>query len=827
MNFIEYDLLPLDALDKSYDPALIILSVIIAILTSFTAFGFSERMRSSSSSLQQYYWLVTGASVMGAGVWAMHFLGSLALQLGIHISYNIKITLISAVPAMFASAIVLWQMNKPNLGVLRLLGSGLLMGSCVGLMHYTGMAAMELNAEMLHIKSIFILSLIVSVVFATLALKLKSSVIQLGNYQFVDEKQGFSAVVMGFAISGMHYTAMKAVIFVPSALNTSNVDGANVFLLSTAVSLTISLVLIFAIIFPHILRFKELIATLQKNEEDLKIAAIAFQAQDALVVTDDNGNMLRVNDAFCRITGYAKEDVIGKNPWLLQSGKHDQLFYKRYWDTIIDEGKWTGEVWNRRKSGEIFPVWQTVSALKNTHGNITHYISSFSDTSDSKVAEKAIEKLAFYDPLTELPNRRLLHDRLEHELSVAKRYGRVGMLFFLDLDRFKNINDSLGHSVGDQLLVETAKRLQSLLRDVDTAVRLGGDEFVILIGTQDGIHADLLEQSHAIARKIINKINEPFVLGEHELFVSTSIGITLYMGIDETVELLLKRADTAMYQAKAAGRNTFRFYHQYMQDAADNRLKIEKNLRLAIANDELSLHYQPQLSRNGVIIGAEALIRWKSAELGDVQPDDFIPIAEETGVIIMMGEWVVESVCTQIKAWDEQGIHVPHVAINISAKQFHQADFVSVIVHHVLQQKVGTDRVMLEITESVFLGSLEDAIDKMNILKTSGFNFSIDDFGTGYSSLTYLKRLPFDQLKIDQSFVRELVNNATDAAIVKAIIVMAKSMNLKVIAEGVETDQHLAYLAAFGCQDFQGYYFSKPLTADDFSHYFKAHMNTK
>ena len=573
----------------------------------------------------------------------------------------------------------------------------------------------------------------------------------------------------------------------------------------------------------YLLRYRKLKGKLDNTEENLNISAVAFQTHEAIMVTDADTKIIRINKAFTRILGYSESEVLGKTPSMLKSGKHDAIFFEKFWNAVNVEGKWNGEMWNKRKNGEVFPSWQTIATVQDEQNKITHYISFLSDLSDSKSAEQEIEKLAFYDALTGLPNRQLLHERLEHELNIAERYGRAGMLFFLDLDHFKHINDSLGHSSGDLILIEAARRLQSLLRNTDTAVRLGGDEFVILTSPQDGVHTDLLEQSQVIAKKIIAEFNKPFLVNEHELFVSTSIGIALYTGMDETVETLLKRADTAMYQAKEAGRNTFQFYQDSMQEIADARLKIERLLRNAVVDNEFSLHYQPQLSESNQLVGAEALIRWQNSELGNVSPVDFIPIAEETGLIIPIGLWVVETVCQQIKTWEDQGVFIPHIAINISAKQFHQTDFVSSLIYMVYEQNVLPNKIVLEITEGVFLGNLEEAIDKMNVLKQNGFSFSIDDFGTGYSSLTYLKRLPFDQLKIDQSFVRGLIDNKADAAIVKAIVVMAKSMGLNLIAEGVETDQHLAYLSGYGCHYYQGYYFSRPLTVEKMTDYIKSH----
>jgi len=593
------------------------------------------------------------------------------------------------------------------------------------------------------------------------------------------------------------------------------------------ISIAILLVIAVLISIWYILQFKNLKRELKNNEENLTIATLAFQTNEAIMVTDKNNTIIRVNSAFTQMMGHTAADILGKKPDILKSEKNDSKYYEKIREAVNSEGKWSGEIWNQRKNGASFPTKQSISTVVDDKKNITHYISFFTDITEYKLAKKEIEKLAFSDALTGLANRRLLYEMLEHDLNVAERYNRAGILFLLDLDHFKHINDSLGHSTGDIILIEVAQRLESLLRNTDKAVRLGGDEFVILTSPQEGVHADLLEQSQVIAKKIINEISQPFLVNEHELFITTSIGITLFTGIDESVEILLKRADTAMYQAKGAGRNTFQFYQQSMQEAADTRLHLERYLRNAIANNELSLHYQPQLSASNVIVGAEALLRWHNDELGDVSPADFVPVAEETGMIVPIGQWVILAVCEQIKVWEKQGIEIPHIAINISAKQFHQNDFVSNLIYMVYEKNLLPNQILLEITEGVFLGNIEEAIDKMKALKENGFSFSIDDFGTGYSSLTYLKRLPFDQLKIDQSFVRGLIDNQADAAIVKAIVVMAKSMGLNLIAEGVETDKHLACLSGYGCHYYQGYYFSKPLTAEKLVEYVKNHSKKK
>jgi diguanylate cyclase (GGDEF)-like protein/PAS domain S-box-containing protein len=805
---------------KGYSAYLVILSIIIAIISAFTAFGISERVSAAKTNGEQLLWVLFGATTMGTGIWAMHFIGLLALILPVPVSYDPIITFISLIPAIFASGIVLWLKNRPPFNVNKRLFCGVLLGSGIGLMHYMGMMAMELNAYMYHIKSLFILSLLVAVILATIALKIQSTINHEFIYQLFDSKQIYSAVLMGLAIAGMHYTAMGAAVFIPSSYTNLSASALDPSLLAMMVSIATLLILSLAAVTPLMLRYRELSTQLLKNEEGLRIAATAFQTHEAIMITDTNADIIRVNEAFVRITGFSEAEVLGKNPRLLRSGKHDTLFYKNMWDSILTTGNWSGEIWNRRKNGEIFPEWQTISVVKNSTDTVTHYVSFFSDITDFNNSKQEIEKLAFYDPLTNLPNRRLLYDRLTHDLAIAKQYQYMGILLFIDLDRFKNINDALGHSVGDCLLIEVAQRLQTLLDKEATSIRLGGDEFIILIAAQNKTANELTNQAQAIAERIINEIALPYFIADHDLYISPSIGITLYSQDDDSVDPILKRADTAMYHAKDCGRNTYRFYQQRMQEQADAQLIMEKNLRKAIEKQEFSMHYQPQSSFTGEIIGAEALIRWYQPEQGMISPAQFIPVAEETGMIIEIGSWILHTVCQQINEWALQDIVVPHIAVNISPKQFHQADFVSVVIKTIEDHNIKPSQILLEITEGVFLKNIEEAINKMQTLREYGFSFSIDDFGTGYSSLSYLKRLPFDQLKIDQSFTNDLMNNTQGAAIVQAIIVMATGLSLNLIAEGVETNKQLNCLSDYGCLFFQGYYFSKPLTPDQFIAYF-------
>jgi diguanylate cyclase (GGDEF)-like protein/PAS domain S-box-containing protein len=806
--------------EKNYDPYLVTLSILIAIVSAFTAFGVSERISAAKTRHQQWLWIVFGANTLGIGVWSMHFIGLLALILPVPISYDLTITVISVFPAILASCLVLWLKNKTPFTFKRLVLCGILLGLGIGTMHYVGMMAIELNAAMYHLESIFFLSLVVAILLATLALKIQSTATYQLGYQFFNKKQLYSAVVMGFAIAGMHYTTMGAAVFVQ--VGNKNLPEATLdnSLLVMMISTVTALSLLIAIITPLMLRYREMSKELLQNEESLRIAATAFQTHEAIMITNANADIVRVNAAFVQITGFTEAEVLGKNPRLLSSGKHNTFFYKNIWGSILTTGNWSGEIWNRRKNGEIFPEWQTISAVKDVQGTVTHYVSFFSDITEFKKSKQKVEELAYYDPLTNLPNRRLLTERLSNELTIAKKYQRVGALLFMDIDRFKNINDSLGHSVGDLLLCEAARRLQAILAEDATAIRLGGDEFVVLIAASDKTVHELVDHAQSIAETMIAQIALPYFIAEHDLYVSTSIGISLYTSEDDSVDFILKRADMAMYHAKDAGRNTYRFYQQGMQEQVDARLVLEKDLRKALEKGEFSLHYQPQMSFTGEIIGAEALIRWQQSKQGMISPAAFIPIAEETGLIVEIGQWVIDSVCRQIKDWDAQDIIVPHIAVNISPKQFHQADFVSVILKTLEQHTVEPNRIILEITEGVFIQNLEEAIGKMSALREYNFSFSIDDFGTGYSSLSYLKRLPFNQLKIDQSFTKDLLNDTHGAAIVQAIIVMAEGLNLDLIAEGVETNKQLNRLADYGCYHFQGYYFSKPLPAQQFVNYF-------
>ncbi|MEI6305819.1 MAG: EAL domain-containing protein [Deltaproteobacteria bacterium] len=552
---------------------------------------------------------------------------------------------------------------------------------------------------------------------------------------------------------------------------------------------------------------------LKKSEKELGLASKVFEnMSEAIGVTDADNNYVSVNPAFTKITGYVEEEVIGKNPRIMASGKHEPLFYQKLWESINSNGYWQGEIWDRRKNGDVYPKWLSIVALKDAKDRLQNYIAVFSDISERKAADERIHFMAHYDALTNLPNRVLLHDRLLQALMSAPRRKTKVAILFLDLDRFKTINDTLGHSVGDLLLQSVAERLKSCVRTSDTVARLGGDEFLVVL-------PDLHDCDHAatVAQKIIDSISNHFLIRDIELHTSTSIGISLFPEDGVANEELIANADVAMYRAKESGRNNYQFFTPTMNNSSYERLTMENKLRRALERQEFVLYYQPQVNMaTGRIIGSEALVRWQHPEMGLVPPGIFIPIVEESGLIVPIGEWVLREACRQNMAWQKEGLPPITVAVNLSAVQFHQKNLTE-MVYEVLQSTgLSSSWLELEITESGIMQNSEASVNKLHELKQMGLKLSIDDFGTGYSSLSYLKKFPLDKLKIDQSFVRDITTNQDDAAIVGAIIGMAKSLKLRVIAEGVETRDHLNFLHANDCFEMQGYFFSKPVPADVF-----------
>ena len=562
------------------------------------------------------------------------------------------------------------------------------------------------------------------------------------------------------------------------------------------------------------------ISARKQTDLEIKIASTAFESAEGMIVTDENGIVLRVNKAFTEITGYSADEMVGQNPRLLKSDRQDADFYAKLWATLLCTGSWQGEIWNRRKNGEVYPEYLTITAVRNATGTLSNYVATLVDITVKKQAEDAIKRLAFYDPLTRLPNRQLLRDRLQRTLASVARSGLTGGLLFIDLDNFKSLNDTRGHNVGDLLLQQVAERLEACMREGDTVARLGGDEFVVMLENLSKDPAVAAELAEIVGNKILATLNQPYQLAGHAYRNTPSIGATLFNNNRYSLDELMQQADIAMYQSKKAGRNTLRFFDPQMQRTVNARALLEKELQNAVENGQLQLYYQVQVeggTGSHRPIGAEALVRWLHPLRGLVSPAEFIPLAEETGVILAIGRWVLDVACAQLKIWQQEPLTSGLVlAVNVSSKQFRQAGFVGQIRSLIQRHRINPLNLKLELTESLLLENIEETIVTMNALTDMGVQFSLDDFGAGYSSLQYLKRLPLYQLKIDRSFVRDIATDSSDKAIVRTIIAMADTLNINVIAEGVETEEQQKQLLQKGCTRYQGFLFGKPMPIESF-----------
>ena len=555
------------------------------------------------------------------------------------------------------------------------------------------------------------------------------------------------------------------------------------------------------------------------TEESLRLYARVFDnTAEGVAITDSNGTFLRINDAFCRITGYSERELLGDTPRLLRSGRHDEDFYRQMRQQLERNGHWQGEIFDRHRDGGIIPLLQTISAVRDDEGAITHYISIITDITSLKETQTRLDFLAHHDVLTELPNRLLFNARLEHTIERARRDDKLFGLLFIDLDRFKTINDSLGHQFGDRFLIAVAKRLKTLVRKADTVARLGGDEFVVLLENLRSPH-----EATNLATKVVNAMKLPFIIGDTELHMGCSIGITLYPEDGTDAVTLLKNADAAMYQVKEAGRDGYRKFSPELSAAAHEKLTLENALRAAIRERQLLLYYQPIIDlEQQRIIAAEALVRWPHPERGMISPEVFIPLAEESKLILPLGAWVAQQAVRQLAVWHSAGLALDYISINASGAQIYHPGFADDLFDLLHRHDIGAAHLQVELTENVLLRDIESCRHVLLRMREHGVRVAIDDFGTGYSSLAYLKQLPIDDLKIDRSFVRDIPQDPSDCAIAQAIIGMAHTLGLETVAEGVETVEQERFLTEMGCNKVQGFYYSKPMPAEAFYAYFRS-----
>jgi diguanylate cyclase (GGDEF)-like protein/PAS domain S-box-containing protein len=561
----------------------------------------------------------------------------------------------------------------------------------------------------------------------------------------------------------------------------------------------------------------------KRAEQQLrKLSTAVEQSPASVIITGPNGIIEYVNDRFLESTGYRRDEVYGENVNLLKSGKTNKEQYVSLWSTIREGKKWRGEFLNKKKNGDLFWEYTSISPIINDEGTITHYLAVKQDLTDKKEEEKRLMHQANYDSLTNLPNRTLAFDRINQAIYRAKREHMCVGVMFIDLDRFKIVNDTLGHDMGDKLLIEAADRLQECVRESDTVARFGGDEFLIVMPSLES-----LSNSAILARRTLQAFMAPFIIDQRQIFIGLSIGITGYPMDGNNAQILLRNSDTAMYQAKEAEGNTYRFYTHEMNTKAVERMNIESHLRYALEKNELIIYYQPIMDIDERLIGLEVLLRWSNPEIGNVPPNYFIPLAEETGMIIPIGNWIIEQAVKQVKQWnDDSGMDL-RLAINVSSRQFRETDLVKTVSDVLKANDFPANLLELEITERLLMEDAPRTSAMLNALSQQGVRLSIDDFGTGYSSLSYLKKFPFNTLKIDRAFINDVLDEAENATLTKTIISMAHSLSLDVVAEGVEEVEQLYFLKENHCDLVQGYYFSKPVPANLFYEYIGKNMKDK
>lgn len=819
-----------------YSLSLVAVSVVVAILAAFASVSHVDLMRASSSPVAVRRWHLIGAFAMGLGVWTMHFVGMVAFRLPMEVHYDPVPTLVSVLPAVFSGFISLSILQRAEPGLRRIVLGGALMGAGIGIMHYLGMGGMIVDAQMLYRPYLFAASILVAIVMASLALTVPRIVKDLEK-RFDLRVPGIifklaTATLMGLSISSLHYVAMAATVFIPTvqigegAPPSENLDETLIAVFAVIASVFILVVSTLTVILRHRILASDALA--EKSERETQriddrfrklVSRLPGMVYQFKMDVDGRMSVPYASDAIENVHGLKRRDVEESADAVFELVHPDDV--ENLKDSI-------------RKSAESLSVWrceyriqlrdqerwlQGNSIPERLEDGSIIWSGFITDVTEQKKVQERIHQLAFYDELTGLPNRRLFEDRMDCAFAASSRHRQFGALLYIDLDDFKTLNDSLGHSFGDRLLRRLAAILRQNLRESDTVARLGGDEFVIIANELGALEREATLNAERLAHKLLELLKAPVSLSGYEYQCEASIGIAMFDGDSLSREELLKRADSAMYEAKSAGRNRVRFHDPSVQSVLEARFRLEMELRRAIEKKELTLAYQQQISLDGQCVGVEALLRWHHSELGFISPSDFIPIAESNGLILPLGQWVIDEVCAQIALWpDDSALGSLVVSVNVSSKQFHEPDFVKTVMDTVKRTGIDPARLCLEVTESMVLDDLDDALVKMRALKEEGVKIAMDDFGTGYSSMAYLTSLPFDVIKIDKAFVQRAGHDFTRSewVIIETIITMSHKLGMTVVAEGVETSEQHRMLSGLSCDCFQGFYFSRPVDLDVF-----------
>lgn len=800
----------MNSLDQSYSMTLVFLSYFISAMVSYTALDLGARLHYAKGR-GRVFWLCAGAVSMGLGIWAMHFVAMLALHLPIAVQYDNLIVFFSIVLAVLSSALTLWIVSEQSMSKTRVAIGSVAIGAGIAGMHYTGMAAMMMNAIIRYDWLWFIVSIFVAILVSMVALILTFQLRSVDPVKGLRRKI-FAGLLMGAAITGMHYTGMYATTFIAHEYMTiAAISYDDSGLIATMIGIVIVLILIVTLASVYV--DKQFAGkTLRVLESDQRYKSLFEHNYDGVIFYSIDGSQSVMNPAAMRLT---KEQSLPLKKLMTMCASADAELISTHFSNAVHGEARSYEITLTTREGRQLHLNMTHTPVF-VDQQITGVFMIMRDITNKKEYEAKINYLAFHDSLTGLPNRRFVEQKLDQVIMEAQKTHQQVYVLFLDLDHFKLVNDSLGHDFGDLLLQEASLRLQECVGKKGTVSRLGGDEFMVIL-------TDVTEREvSSVANEINQRIEQAFFIHGHEMYITTSIGISRYPEDGQDRSVLMRNADAAMYAAKEKGKNSFHLYVQNLEQAVNDKMNIQNELNRALARQEFLLHYQPQVcAKSGAIVGVEALIRWDHPERGLLLPDQFISVAEETGLIVPIGEWVLRTACKQNKQWQEQGLIPLRVAVNLSARQFLKQDFTQMVTEILDQTGLAPDYLELEITESSMI-DVQRATQVLKELKQLGVCVAIDDFGTGYSSLYYLKEFPLNRLKIDRSFVRDMIEQPSNQAIVSTIISMAHHLQLRVIAEGVETKEELAFLQDHLCEEVQGYLFSRPLPSEDVAFYLQA-----